>query len=121
LTFNSYLPPKSYAFLVKIAEKYKLSVKEVQRILINTQATVLGFNCDHTRIGFAKKDPQHKPFCKDCWTRMKPVEKSVFDGKRIIKRKEFLPLETFLDIHYREQSNKTEDNENSSSEQSNDY
>lgn len=108
MTFNSYLPPKSYAFLVSIAEKYKLSVKEVQRIFINAQATVMGFNCEHTRIGYTKKDPQHKPFCKDCWARMESVDRSVFDGKRITKKREFLPLETFLDIHYREQSNNTE-------------
>lgn len=119
MTFNGYLPPKTYAFLVQLAEKYKLSVKEVQRILINRQATVLGFSCDHTRINFAKKDPEHKPFCKDCWERMEIVIQSVFDGNRIIKRRKFLPLETFLDTYYREQSIKSGDSVDPSSEKPN--
>lgn len=104
MTFNNYVPPKTYAFLVKMAEEHGLSTKEVQRILLNKPASDLGFRCDHLRIGFAKKDPQHRPFCKDCWSRMESVDETFFDGNRIKKKRRYRPLETFLDIHYREQS-----------------
>ena len=106
MTFNNYLPPKTYAFLVKIAEENKLSVKEVQRILLNTVSAALGFSCEHLRIGYAKEDPDHKPYCKDCWTRLKMVKAPMYNGKKIVRQGEFWPLETFLDIHYREETRK---------------
>jgi hypothetical protein len=106
MTFNNYLPPKTYAFLVKVAEEHKLSVKDVQRIFLNTIATDLGFSCEHLRIGFAKEDPHHNPYCKDCWTRLKLVKAPMYNGKKIVRQGEFLPLETFLDIHYREEAKK---------------
>jgi hypothetical protein len=102
LTFNYYLPPKTYAFLVKIAEEQQLSVKEVQRIFLNKVAVDLGFRCDHLRIGFAKEDPEHKPYCKECWSRMKTVKTPVYQGRRIVKEGEYWALETFLDRFYRE-------------------
>jgi hypothetical protein len=104
MTFNNYLPPKTYAFLVKVAEEHKLSVKEVQRIFLNTVAADLGFSCEHLRIGFAKEDPHHNPYCKDCWTRLKMVKAAMYNGKKIVRQGEFWPLETFLDIHYREEA-----------------
>lgn len=108
MTFNNYLPPKTYAFLVKIAEENKLGVKEVQRIFLNKVASDLGFNCDHLRIGFAKEDPKHKPYCKDCWTRLSTIKRPTvdFETKNITKEGEYWPLETFLDKFYKEQSNK---------------
>jgi hypothetical protein len=106
MTFNNYVPPKTYAFLVKIAQDNKLSVKEVERIFVNKVAADLGFICDHERIGLAKKDPEHKPFCKDCWARMKTVKQPTFDyiTKKKTKEGEYFPLETFLDVFYKEQA-----------------
>jgi hypothetical protein len=106
MTFNYYLPPKTYAFLVKIAEENELSVKEVQRIFLNKVATDLGFGCEHLRIGFAKEDPDHKPYCKDCWTRLKMVKAPMYNGKKLVRQGEFWPLETFLDIYYKEEAKK---------------
>jgi hypothetical protein len=104
MTFNNYLPPKTYAFLVKVAEEQKLSVKEVQRIFLNNVASDLGFACGHERIGFAKEDPHHNPYCKDFWTRLKTVKAPMYNGKKIVRQGEFWPLETFLDIQYREEA-----------------
>ena len=108
MTFNNYIPPKTYAFLVKIAEENKLAVKEVQRIFLNKVASDLGFKCDHMRIGLAKEDPEHKPYCKDCWTRMKTVKQPAIDfiSKKTIKKGEYWPLETFLDRFYKELAKK---------------
>jgi len=107
MSYNNYLPPKLYAFLVKIAEENKLSIKEVQRIFLYKVAIDLGFNCDHQmRVGFAKEDPDHKPFCKDCWARLKTLRPRVVNGKRIVKEGEYWPLETFLDRYYKERVQK---------------
>ena len=104
MTFNNYLPPKTYVFLVKIAEENKVAVKEVQRIFLNKVASDLGFSCDHLRIGYAKEDPDHKPYCKDCWTRLKMVKAPMYNGKKIVRQGEFCPLQTFLDIYYKEEA-----------------
>jgi hypothetical protein len=100
MTFNNYLPPKTYT----LAEEHKLSVKEVERIFLNRVASDLGFTCDHERIGLAKNDSEHKPYCKDCWTRMKTVKKPTFDfiTKKKTKEGEYSALDTFLDVFYRE-------------------
>jgi hypothetical protein len=102
MTFNNYLPPKTYTFLVKVAEEHRLSVKEVQKIFLNKVAADLGFKCNHLRIGYAKEDPDHKPYCKDCWARMKTVKPPVYHGKRVVKEGEYWLLETFLDKFYKE-------------------
>lgn len=102
MMFNNYLPPKIYTFLVKVAEENKLSMKEVERIFLTKVATDLGFFCEHFRIGYAKEDPDHKPYCKDCWTRMKTVKPPTYRGKKLITPGQFSSLETFLDIHYRD-------------------
>jgi hypothetical protein len=106
MTFNYYLPPKTYAFLVKIAEENKLSVKEVQRIFLNTVAADLGFGCEHLRIGFAKSD--NKPYCKECWTRLRIEKREPYRiGTNLIKEGiRYVEKETFLDIHYREETRK---------------
>ena len=104
MTFNNYLPPKIYAFLVKVAEEHRLSVKEVQRIFLNKVAADLGFSCDHLRVGLAKEDPDHKPYCKDCWTRLETVKSPVVNGRKVVRKGEYWPLETFLDTFYREQA-----------------
>jgi hypothetical protein len=99
MVFNYYLPPKTYAFLVKIAEEYRLSVKEVQRIFINKVAARLGFKCPHERVGYAKADPEHKPFCKDCWSRLKAEKPEPYRiGTQLIKSGiRYVERETFLD------------------------
>lgn len=102
MTFNYYLPPKTFAFLVKTAEEQDLSVKEVQRIFLNKVAIDLGFRCDHLKIGFAKEDPDHKPYCKECWNRMKTVKSPIYRGRKVIEPGEYWPLETFLDRFYKE-------------------
>lgn len=108
MTFNNYLPPKTYTFLVKVAEENGLSVKEVQRIFLNKVASDLGFECDHLRIGLAKNDPDHKPYCKDCWARLITVKRPTVDfiTKKITKVGEYWPLETFLDKFYKEETSK---------------
>jgi hypothetical protein len=106
MTFNNFLPPKIYAFLVKIAQERNLSVKEIQRIFLNKVAKDLGFVCDHERVGFAKEDPNHKPYCKDCWTRLVTIKPPVVNGRKIVKQGQFWPLKTFLDSFYDEGTNK---------------
>jgi len=106
MTFNNYLPPKTYAFLVKVAEEHKLSVKEIQRIFLNKVAADLGFSCDHFRVGLAKEDPDHKPYCKDCWTRLETLKPPTVNGRKVVRRGEYWPLETFLDRFYKEEEKK---------------
>jgi hypothetical protein len=101
MTFNYYLPPKTYAFLVKLAEEYRLSTKEVQRVLINEQAAKLGFECNHERVGFAKSDK--KPYCKDCWARLRVETREPYRiGTRLVKETKYVERETFLDEFYGE-------------------
>jgi hypothetical protein len=69
-------------------------------------ASDLGFNCDHLRIGFAKEDPEHKPYCKGCWTRLKTVKPPVVNGRKVVKRGEYWPLETFLDVFSKDRAKK---------------
>jgi hypothetical protein len=115
MTFNNYLPPKIYTFLVKIAEQHKLSVKEVQRIFLNKVAADLGFTCEHERIGLAKEDPEHKPYCKDCWTRLRKIvrEPYLLGGRWIKNDFHYVKKETFLDEFYkdREQASKKRNKE----------
>ncbi len=112
MTFNYYIPPKTYAFLVKTAEENGLSTKEIQRIFLNKVASDLGFSCD-LRIGFAKEDPDHKPYCKDCWTRLRKINERVLDSqtRSFVTRLEYRPVETFLDTHYKEQARKKSQSE----------
>ena len=102
MTFNNYLPPKIYTFLVKIAEEHKLSVKEVQRIFLTKVAVDLGFTCDDERIGSAKSDGN--PYCKDCWARLRKIirEPYVLGGKWIKNDYHYVKKETFLDEFYQD-------------------
>jgi hypothetical protein len=96
MTLN-YCPPGLYAFLVKIAEENKLSVKEVQTMFIRKVAQDLGYDCPHEEIGYS---PTKKPFCKRCWTRLNQTQQAaVFKGK-LIKSTVYEPVETFLDKFY---------------------
>jgi hypothetical protein len=97
-----YLPPKTYAYMVRLQEEYKLSIKEVQRILINKVLHDLGFKCNHERIGYAKSDKE--PYCKDCWTRLRKVNREPYRiGDKLIKHDiQYLDKETFLDEFYRD-------------------
>jgi hypothetical protein len=96
-----YLPPKIYAFMVKLCEEYNLSMKEVQRIILNKVFRDLGFECPHERIGYA---PDKEPFCKDCWTRLRKVIREPYRiGTSLIKNEiNFIEKETFLDEFYRD-------------------
>ena len=104
MTFNDYLPPKTWAFIVKIADENKLSTKEVQRIFLNKVAFDLGMICNHERIGRAKKDPEHKPYCKECWERLRMERKEPYllGGKLIKGDTRYVERETFLDEFYKD-------------------
>jgi hypothetical protein len=110
MTFTDYLPPKTWAFLVKTAQENKLSIKEVQRIFLNKVATDLGFTCDHERIGYSKSDK--KPFCKDCWTRLRPEKREPYRiGTKLIKDGiQYVEKETFLDEFYKEAERESKNN-----------
>lgn len=110
MTFTDYLPPKTWAFLVKTAQENKLSIKEVQRIFLNKVATDLGFRCDHERIGYSKSDK--KPFCKDCWTRLRTERREPYRiGTKLIKEDiQYVEKKTFLDEFYKEAEREREDN-----------
>jgi hypothetical protein len=97
MTFTDFLPPKTWAFIVKLADENNLSTKEVQRILLNKVASELGLICEHRRIGRAKSD--NKPYCKDCWTRFNEVRDREynFETKHWANVNKFSPVETFLD------------------------
>jgi hypothetical protein len=97
MTFNHYLPPKTMAFIVKLADEYCLSWKEVERILLNKVLFELGMTCEHKRRGHAKKDG--KSFCKDCWTRFEYVKERAYsyDTKKWSNIEKYEPLDTFLE------------------------
>lgn len=97
MTFNHYLPPKTWAFIVKIADEYALSTKEIQRIVLNKIFFEIGMICEHKRIGRAKSDKS--PYCKDCWTRFKEARDREYNPKtkKWATVNKFLPVETFLD------------------------
>jgi hypothetical protein len=105
MTITNRYPPKLYLFLLDIANRNgPLAIKEVETIFLRRQAEALGFECVHERMGFSKKT--NEPFCRDCWTRMSTIERPIFRGKKIVKEGEYLPVETFLDRIYKEQSKK---------------
>jgi hypothetical protein len=106
-----YLPPKTYAFMVRICEEYNLSIKEIQRIIINKVLHDLGFKCRHERIGYAKSDKE--PFCKDCWTRLrKQIREPYRIGTNLIKGEfQYHEKETFLDEFYRDKEAKKKERE----------
>ena len=108
MTFNNYIPPKTWAFLIRIAEENKLSIKEIQRIFLNKVAADLGFKCDHERIGFAKKDPDHKPYCKNCWARLRKEKSEPYRiGTKLIKEGiRYIEKENFLDEFYKDDARK---------------
>ena len=99
MTFN-YCPPKLYSFLVRIADENKLSVKEVQTMFTRKVAQDLGFDCPHDDIGYSPKDK--KPFCKRCWTRLSMKHQAISFKGKLIKSVEYEPIETFLDLFYKE-------------------
>lgn len=107
MTFNNYLPPKTWAFIVRLADENDLSTIEVQRIMLNKVAFDLGMTCVHRRIGRAKKDPEHKPYCKDCWTRFQEVRERQYshETKKWATVNKFVPLETFLDREIEDNNN----------------
>ena len=104
MTFTDFIPPKTWSFIVRIADDNKLSTKEVERILLNKVARDLGMTCDHERVGRAKKDPEHKPYCKDCWARLRSEKREPYRiGDKLIKQGiRYIEKETFLDEFYRD-------------------
>lgn len=107
MTFTNFIPPKSWAYIVKLADENNLSTMEVQRILLNKILFELGMTCPHRRIGYAKEDPEHKPYCKDCWTRLYQNRERLysFETKKWTTTNKFLPLDTFLDVTEKEKKN----------------
>ena len=110
MTFTDFIPPKTWAFIVKTADENKLSTKEIQRIFLNKVRHDLGMTCNHERIGRARKDPEHKPYCKDCWERlrMEKMEPYLLGGKLIRRDTRYLETETFLDEFYRDRDSDRE-------------
>lgn len=108
MTYSSFIPSELWAFLVKIAQENKLSIKEVERIFLTKVAKDLGFACDHEVIGRAKKDPDHKPYCKGCWARLRMQKQEPYRvGDKLVKEPiRYVEKETFLDEFYREQDKK---------------
>lgn len=104
MTFTDFIPPKTWAFIVKTADENKLSTKEVQRIFLNKVCHDMGMTCNHERIGRARKDPEHKPYCKDCWERLRMDKKEPYllGGKLIKEEIRYVEKETFLDDFYRD-------------------
>ena len=104
MTFTDFIPPKTWAFIVKIADENKLSTKEVQRIFLNKVCHDMGMTCNHERIGRARKDPEHKPYCKDCWERLRMDKREPYllGGKLIKGDIRYLGRVTFLDEFYRD-------------------
>jgi hypothetical protein len=102
MTFTDFIPPKTWAFIVKIADENNLSTKEVQRIFLNKICHDMGMTCNHERIGLAKSDKE--PYCKDCWTRLrKQIRESYRIGTKLIKGEfQYLEKESFLDDFYRD-------------------
>jgi hypothetical protein len=101
LAVKTFYPPGIYRFLLDIASKHQLSIKEVETVFLRRQARDLGFECFHQNVGFAKKS-DGKPFCKACWTRLEQIrpEKIAIDPngkKRIVSPGKYKPLKTFLD------------------------
>lgn len=104
MTFTNFIPPKTYNFLVKIADENRLSVKEVERIFLNYVCHLLGMTCNHERIGKARNDPEHKPYCKDCWERLRAMLQEPYRiGTKLIKGEiRYVEKETFLDDFLKE-------------------
>jgi hypothetical protein len=93
--FN-YYPRAIYQFLNDLAFKNELSIKEVETMLLRKQIEALGFNCQHTNIGYSKETAE--PFCKDCWTRMIEVKQATYNSRQeMITPAKVIVKETFLD------------------------
>ena len=99
MVVKTYYPPEIYRFLLDIAFKHGLSIKEVETVFIRRQTRELGFECFHQNVGFAKSDGN--PYCKGCWTRLEQTRPPTIavEGmkKRIISPAKYRPLKTFLD------------------------
>lgn len=94
----SYYPIGIYNFMIGIADKHGLSVKEVETVLIRKGITELGFVCRHPseRVKKAKKD-KTKVYCGICWTRLEQTEAGVYNGRKLIKSAKYRTLPTFLE------------------------
>ena len=57
MTLNEFYPHGLYRFLLtNLQANNKLAIKEVAITFIRKQAEELGFKCDHTNVGFSKKN-----------------------------------------------------------------
>jgi hypothetical protein len=81
--------------MLEIATREKLSVKEVETVFLRRQAIALGFQCDHSIIGYAKGNG--KPYCKGCWTRLEQKKPPSYIGRKMVAPGRFVILKTFLD------------------------
>ena len=73
----NYYPRAIYQFLNDLAFKNNISIKEVETVLLREMIQSLGFSCQHTSFGTSPKT--NKPFCKDCWTRMRVVKPAIYN------------------------------------------
>ena len=96
MTFD-YLPPSLYTFMCNLTEQHKLSMKEIKTMMIRKVAQDLGFDCDHSSIGYS---PTKKPYCKRCWTRLTETKQAVVFKGKLVKSTEYEPVQTFLDQFY---------------------
>lgn len=90
-----------YLFMLNIASKYGLAVKEVESAFLRKQAQELGFECFHQKVKIAK--PTGLPYCSSCWARLEQTKPPVYDIGSTMKRPhikepaKYRPLRTFLD------------------------
>ncbi len=99
---HNFYPNGIYHFLSNLAFENKLSVKEVETILLRREIENLGFVCDHSNVNYSKTT--HEPYCFDCWTRLVTIKPPTYFKGKIVKSGEYWPIETFLDKFYKEQS-----------------
>jgi hypothetical protein len=101
MTVKTYYPPEIYRFLLDIAFKNNLAIKEVETVFLRAQIRELGFECLHQKVEFAESDG--KPYCKGCWTRLeqtKPPTYAIDSTKNrphVTSPGKYRPLKTFLD------------------------
>jgi hypothetical protein len=95
----------------------KLAVDEVAFNILREYLSESEFvyDCDHSSVQYSKPNTKvrpirhSKPYCTLCYSRLeKTDEKRAFRG-RLITQEEFRPIETFIDRHRKERSQKAKD------------
>jgi hypothetical protein len=94
---HDYLPLGMFRTMLQIAGDNKLSVKEVKIMFLRYWCEQFGFKCEHLDERIAYAENTHKPYCKDCWRRLEKKESKVFENGKLVKKTEYIAIETFLD------------------------